>query len=296
MAENVAKNSSPGGKGPKKRRSITVTLSIPTIVSFFVTMSLGVIGVFILGVIVGRGHDDSKLGSLIAAQTTPQTQSRPAEAPAVRVAPVERQQTPTQTDQAQQAAGGQNTAQPDSGVIPAENLQYRDNLRTPPAQRRPAQPAQTAQPTQTTTQTQQAPAQPVQTPVQAPVQAPTQPAQAPAQTPAQTPTQPAQTATAQGGQTTAARSSGAVENENTVYNYVYQVAAFRDEKQAHDLKNALTKNNVSAVVERQVHNNTTWYRVLTPFQGTPASTGMLKDTLGRMGIDKIILKSKKPAN
>lgn len=271
MAENVAKNSSPGGKSAKKRRTVTVTLSIPTIISFLITMSLGVIAVFILGVIVGRGHDDSKLGSLIAAQTTPQTPGRPVEAPSQRATPVERQPAPTRTEPATQASGGQDTAQPDNnGVIPAESLQYRDNLRTPPAQqRKPAQPAPTPQPAQT------------------PQPAPTAPAAPATQT-----AQPAQTAP----QAPAVQPSGAVENENTVYNYVYQVAAFRDEKQAHDLKNALTKSNISAVVERQAHNNTIWYRVLTPFQGTPASTVMLKDALSRMGINKIILKSKKPAN
>ena len=81
-----------------------------------------------------------------------------------------------------------------------------------------------------------------------------------------------------------------------VYDYVYQVASFRKAEMAESLVAQLRGAGLSAAVAPGDVQGSTWHRVQVRHHGTPASTDAMKSVLAKFGINKTMLKSKKPAD
>ena len=82
--------------------------------------------------------------------------------------------------------------------------------------------------------------------------------------------------------------------KETIYNYVYQAAAFKDLKAAETFQSGLEKLGLSSGIEKAVSRGTTWYRVLVYFRGTPTDTRKLKQKLKTLGVKKALLRGKEP--
>lgn len=103
--------------------------------------------------------------------------------------------------------------------------------------------------------------------------------------------------------TTAKADPKAVDKNKTVkpepatagrYDYVYQVAAFKDGPPAEAMRGKLQASGLKPTVEKQKDGATTWYRILVSFRGTPEDTRGMRETLAKNGISRVILRSKKP--
>lgn len=78
------------------------------------------------------------------------------------------------------------------------------------------------------------------------------------------------------------------------YDYVYQVAAFSDMQRALELQKAIREAGLKPSMQQAQVKDQTWYRVLVLFQGRPKETRGMKDKLSALGLNTVIMKSKKP--
>lgn len=150
------------------------------------------------------------------------------------------------------------TETPPAEILKSEDLEYPKELSQPPAM--PAAQAERPAPP--------APAKKPETPKPA-APAVTAPSPAPEAAPA-----------AQSGEPT--------------FDYVYQVASFRQENLAKELSDKLVQAGLTSVVSSGEATGSTWYRVLVHHHGTPASTDQMKAVLAKFGIGKPLLKKKTP--
>ncbi len=79
-----------------------------------------------------------------------------------------------------------------------------------------------------------------------------------------------------------------------VFDYVYQVASFKEEAMADAFIAKLAQAGFKADKESVQAGNATWHRVLVLFQGTPDETDVLKEALQEFKIKKPLMRSKKP--
>ena len=80
------------------------------------------------------------------------------------------------------------------------------------------------------------------------------------------------------------------------YNYVYQVAAFKDGAQAEALRGKLAAKGLEAAVAKGSVKGQVWHRVQVLFTGTPSQTDPLRDTVQQVTGQKPIRLSKKAVN
>ena len=78
------------------------------------------------------------------------------------------------------------------------------------------------------------------------------------------------------------------------YAYVYQAAAFSEAAKADAFKSKMHGLNLKASVQKVEDNGKTWHRVMVHFEGSPEDTRPLKEKLRQAGIEKALLRSKKP--
>lgn len=78
-----------------------------------------------------------------------------------------------------------------------------------------------------------------------------------------------------------------------VFEYLYQVASFREESKAREFTGKIIANGLDASVEAGKSGNKTWYRVVVRHIGSAESTQSMRDVLAKYGIKKPMLKSKK---
>ncbi|AGW14072.1 SPOR domain-containing protein [Megalodesulfovibrio gigas] len=78
------------------------------------------------------------------------------------------------------------------------------------------------------------------------------------------------------------------------YAYVYQAAAFSEAAKADAFKSKMHGLNLKASVQKVEDNGKTWHRVMVHFEGSPEDTRALKEKLRQAGIEKALLRSKKP--
>ena len=81
-----------------------------------------------------------------------------------------------------------------------------------------------------------------------------------------------------------------------VYDYVYQVAAFRKVAFAEELSGKLEKAGLRTHIASADAKGSTWYRVQVLHSGTPASTDQMREALATFGIKKPLLKKKPKSN
>lgn len=247
---------------------------------------IGVTWVFIFGVLVGRGYRPE--------QNVPEL---------ARIMP---------SDKKDQAAAGSN-----NDVLKAEELQFYDSLKedaptatengkTEPASRTPVKTPEKAASQQAGQQQAAQKKAPQEKPAasQQAAEAKAPPQAAQKQTAAASATksdlldppepaptsEPAKAATPQPG--TAA--DDADDGDQQVYDYIYQVAAFADPKSAEKFRGQLSGLGLKSSLQESAGESKTWHRVMVHFQGRPEDTRQLRTRLAEIGVDRIILRQKKP--
>jgi len=91
-----------------------------------------------------------------------------------------------------------------------------------------------------------------------------------------------------------AATAGAPESQagGQAYRYAYQVAAFREVSQARVFQEKLKAEGLASRLETATAGGQTWQRVLVDFTGTPESTNELKTKLARVGVTQVIMREK----
>lgn len=79
-----------------------------------------------------------------------------------------------------------------------------------------------------------------------------------------------------------------------VFDYVYQVASFRQADMAEALSAKLVAAGLRTSIEAGEVKDSTWHRVQVLHHGTPESTAGMKAVLAKFGIGKPLLKKKTP--
>ncbi len=77
-----------------------------------------------------------------------------------------------------------------------------------------------------------------------------------------------------------------------VYDYIYQVASFREPSMAEALSAKLVAAGLRTNIEAGEAKGSTWHRVQVLYHGTPASTAEMKSILSSQGVGKPLLKKK----
>ncbi|MDR3073819.1 MAG: SPOR domain-containing protein [Deltaproteobacteria bacterium] len=173
--------------------------------------------------------------------------------------------------------------QGDAGaVLRPRDLQYHDTLKGKDV---PAKPPAAVQPP--TASPSPAPSQPAPSPT-----VPSPPA---AQRPTPAPSPPSVPERPQSAPKPVTAGETKAGQRQTLYNYVYQVAAFTNGAAAETLRKRLQQDGLSVKVAESVSNTTTWYRIMVAFKGTPDDTNKLRDALAAHGIRTVILREKTPA-
>lgn len=77
-----------------------------------------------------------------------------------------------------------------------------------------------------------------------------------------------------------------------VFDYVYQVASFKQAEMAEALSAKLVAAGLRTAIQAGEAKGTTWHRVQVLYHGTPASTAEMKAVLTKLGMGKPLLKKK----
>jgi cell division protein FtsN len=173
-----------------------------------------------------------------------------------------------------QSEHGQLGTEPEKPtILQAEELDYPERLKASPDKIMDTHPAETA----------------LKPPAQTPAQIQVQQAQAPQPATQPVPAQPIQT---QSAPPQAAPATGADQSGEPVFDYIYQVASFRQKDMAQGLADKLAAAGLRTGVESGEVSGATWHRVQVFHQGTAASTGSMRALLAKFGIDKPLLRKK----
>ncbi len=78
------------------------------------------------------------------------------------------------------------------------------------------------------------------------------------------------------------------------FEYLYQVASFRERQRAGKLRTKLVHSGITASVKKAVADSKQWYRVLVSFRGTESQDKEIRKEMKRLGITDPFLKDKKP--
>ena len=239
----------PAEKRTAHKRTITVTLSIPAVISSIIALCIGLTWVFFLGIILGRGHTpEARIPEL--ERIMPQAQT--AQAPQV-VTPAPHTPAPPAPTAQETAEAQRNT------VIDQGDLGYRESLKPSPPPRGQRQNTKPGQPG--ASQKPQAGAKP-------------------------------ETA---GGKSVAGKpADNKPSGKEQAFNYVYQVAAYKDAPSSDKMAEKLKKTGIQARTQKEVEDGKTWFKTVVDFRGTPDDTNGLRTKLSAHGIKRLILKSKVP--
>ncbi|CCH49027.1 SPOR domain-containing protein [Pseudodesulfovibrio piezophilus] len=91
---------------------------------------------------------------------------------------------------------------------------------------------------------------------------------------------------------TSVSSQKGTSSAESVFDYIYQVAAFRKDSMAEALSDKLVADGLKTSIQAATAKGKTWYRVQVHYYGTPSSTAGMKAILARHGIAKPLLKKK----
>lgn len=86
------------------------------------------------------------------------------------------------------------------------------------------------------------------------------------------------------------------DNDQTRYDYVYQIASLKDPEAALRFRDKVRALGLQSEVKVIRGENSYWHRVEVLFQGRPMDTRKMKAVLKSLGVDKPLLKSKKPVS
>ncbi|HWR05149.1 MAG TPA: SPOR domain-containing protein [Humidesulfovibrio sp.] len=80
------------------------------------------------------------------------------------------------------------------------------------------------------------------------------------------------------------------------YDYAYQAATFPDAESAKGYLKRVKSLGLKGDIESGTADGKNWHRVVVFFQGTPTDTRALKEKLASIGAQKLVMRSKTPAN
>ena len=265
-------------------RTVTITLSLPTVISGLIMLCAGFVGVFSLGILLGRGHNiEARIPQLerimpqaahpeqpkVVGQGEPRP-AGPTGEQAGRGAAPETAQAGTQPaagrsgnvqDHAAstRAAAGAQSPPPDprNQVMDQGDLAYRDSLK------------QHARPVTS------------------------KPGSSKQQPPKGKPEKTAKEKTDASPQSRQPQADSAADKPG-VFNYVYQVAAYKDADMSDKLAARLKAAGIKARTEKTQDGGGVWYRTVVDFRGSPDDTDGLRAKLKTQGLTRLILRAKVP--
>lgn len=79
------------------------------------------------------------------------------------------------------------------------------------------------------------------------------------------------------------------------FRYVFQAASYKAQDYADRFTAKLKGQGIKARTLKSVEKNSTWYRVMIDFTGTPSQVGELQKTMRANGVSSMVQTSKKPA-
>ena len=283
----------PTERRARPRRTITITLSLPTAVSSLIMLCVGFICVFSIGILLGRGHNlEANIPQLerLMPQAAPTEQPRlidrdsdpippPSEGNPQAASGVGEERPAASSSQ----AAGQTAARQGNASLSTGGQGDSAASRNPAARQPPPQDARNRVMDQGDLAYRESLKQ-----------KPAPPASRRAAS-GQT-KQPAAKAgtTAQPPAGTAAKQPPPAAGQD-VFNYVYQVAAYKNGGMSDKLASKLKAAGLKARTEKSVENGTTWYKTLVDFRGSPDDTNTLRAKLNAQGFTRLILRSKVPA-
>lgn len=265
-----------GRAAPGAGRGLSLSLSPAGLAGALLLLAVGFVGVFCLGILIGRGHNP-EAGIPELARIMPEP--APRNAPTVIADDGGPGAARTNaTDNAER--GRHDPAAP--GVIDQGDLAYRVHLKTPAASRQPekrpdAAPGKTADKAQARTK---------------------------AQPQSRAADQNAAAKAPEAGQGRAAPDQKAAEGDAAkrpqsadthIYHYSYQTASFADQPSCEAFAARLKKAGFAARAEKVESGGKTWFRAMVDFTGRPDDTDAVRDKLKDHGVPKALLRSKVPA-
>ncbi len=276
MAEQKPDGGKPGGGPlPKNRpanRIYTFSFTLPKLLFGVLFSVLALTWVFIFGIMLGRGHKPEEQVPKLARMMPSALSSRNA-----TLAPP-----------------------PPAEVLKLEELKYQDTLKGRTVASAPPKPVEQPKPKVVEPPK---PKKPEPKPAAKP-----EPAKPTASSAKEQPPKPAAKETPQaktaaketpkaqpGAPKPDPKAADKAKAESTTgrFDYVYQVAAFKDAPPAEAMRAKLQGAGIKARVEKSQEGAVTWYRIMVPFRGKPEDTRSLRASLAQQGIPRVILHSKK---
>lgn len=83
------------------------------------------------------------------------------------------------------------------------------------------------------------------------------------------------------------------QTSDEAFDYIYQIASFKDEKAANIFADKVKKAGLKARVATSKSGSVTWTRVVVDFRGTPKDTNLLREKLKQFNVDKMVMLKKK---
>lgn len=258
------------GGQPLSGRTVTVTVSLPAILSGLIILCAGFVGVFALGILLGRGYNiEAHIPQLekimpkagragdpsIAARAGPSSGQMRDSRPEAGLAPGK--DAPPRAGEERAAERDARPAGAHDQTMRQEDLAYQDSLKPSAgrgaAQRRGGGKEEKSAPREK-------------------------------KTPAGGGAPQEKTAPAEDGS-----------DRRELFNYVYQVAASRDAAASDKLAARLKAAGFRARTESSRDEDPAWHRTMVDFRGSPEGTEALRVQLKNQGFSRILLKSKTPA-
>lgn len=256
-----------GGKPPQRRaldprglkkRTITLSMTVPAVITSIIGLVLTLLWVFFLGIILGRGH--------MPESTIPQLNSMMPQP--VPTAPAQLVGVPLAAQSGQAGATNASMApprpvvtasRPQSQVMPQEDLDFRSSLKPKPSVASAA-PAKRPQ-----TKAEKAAA-------------------------AKEEAKKAEAAKLKAQKASPPAATGKAEQ----FDYQFQLAAYKTPEQADALTVRLKKAGFKVATVKSVEKGTTWYRNVLYFRGASDDVDTLRASLKKQNITQLIRKEKKP--
>lgn len=249
-------------KIPTGKRSVTLTLGLPTVLSSLSLICLGFIGVFILGLLLGGGYDiESKIPQL--EQVLPQGPS--GKQPVLIAGDVK------ETPQEQKAAIDDKATPESSAVSLLKQITEQRELAFAAGIK--VDEERQALAAQQTAKAREA-------------------AKAAERVAAEKNRQQPQTATAKDKKPPQEKDPKKQQG-NQRFAYVFQVASYKDKTYADRFTATLKKEGYKARTEKSVEKGVNWYRVVLDFTGTNEEADKLQSSIRGHGVSKMLQRSKK---
>jgi len=290
ISKDEYKNGAP--RRYKLELSLTGALGLGTV------LFLGLVWVFIFGVLVGRGYQPEKAVPELA-RLMPEGQSEPAAGPEV-IQPEELTFLNSLRDEPRKPAAKQPEVAPAEPERQESSVAARPETAPVASEDAGQTVAQASEASRTVYAPRKQPeSQPESQPAASrpdPATAEAKPALKPAKAPQAVAVAGQQAPEATSGAPAAAEAQDEEEIDQTQYDYVYQIASLSEPAAALRFRDKVRKLGLHSEVKVVRGEKKYWHRVVVQFQGRPIDTREMKAKLKTLGVDKPLLRSKVPVS